>query len=266
VEDGVNPSLLDVPLRLLAHAEPEDDSRLTPGDITELAASIQSVGLLQPIGVRRVDDGYFRIVYGHRRVRAVATLGWTHIPAVVVDADPGEDTLRNLVENLQRRQLSHQERALSLEQLLASGLTGRQIAERTGKPDNVIYSWLRVARSQPLMAALSEGRVGIHEARILSSLPVTTLSGLIPELQDRPEAFRMARIQRAIDDARTSPPQGFYRKSVEGRTRRLLVQIAELMKGVREVRTADELGLVSEICEMAGRWKRDVLRARSAPP
>jgi ParB/RepB/Spo0J family partition protein len=257
---------IDVPLRLLARAEPEDDSRVTVDDISELAASITSVGLLQPIGVRR-DADRFVIVFGHRRVRAVASLGWLTVPAVVIDAEPSEDALRNLIENIQRRNLKSAERALALEQLLASGLTGAELAERCGLRRNVMYSWLRVARSRPLMAALSDGRVGIHEARVLSSLPMETIDELVPELQGQPEAFRMARIQRALDDRREAPPpRGFYAKSVEDRTRRLLVQIAELMRGVREIRSAEELGLVSEICDMAGRWKRDVLRARTAPP
>ena len=255
---------IDVPLRLLARAE--DDSRISTGDVSELAASIASVGLLQPIGVRVLDDGYYRIVFGHRRVSAVASLGWITVPAVVVDAEPSEDALRSLVENVQRRQLNSQERAVALEQLLASGLTGKQISERTGIRENICYSWLRVARSKPLMAALSDGLVGIHEARVLSSLPATTITTLVPELQDKPEAFRMARIQRAIDDARSGPPRGFYKKNVEQRTRRLLLQIAELMKGVRDIRSSEELQLIHDIVEIAARWQRDLHRSTTAPP
>jgi len=76
----------------------------------------------------------------------------------------------------------------------------------------------------------------------------------------------MARIQRAIDDARTSPPRGFYAKSVQGRTRRLLVQIAELMKGVRDIRSAEELQLVNDIIDIAAKWRQDIGRAAVAPP
>jgi ParB family transcriptional regulator, chromosome partitioning protein len=253
--------VIDIPLQQLCLAEPGDDSRKDIGDIGELAASIRSVGLLQPIGVRVLADSHYRVIFGHRRLAAVSSLGWRSVPAVVIDAEPSEDLLRALVENIQRRALSRQERALALEQLLASGLTGRQIAERTGMRENVVYSWLRVARSKPLMVALNDGRLGIHEARVLASLPAATIAALLPELQGQPEQFRLARIQRAIDDARKTPPRGFYKANVENRTKRLLVQIAELMRGVREVRSAEELRLVQDIVGIAARWKRDLQRA-----
>lgn len=259
--------LVQVPIQLLDLAEDQDDSRWDVGDVHELAASIRELGLLQPVGVRPHAEGRFRLVYGHRRVAALSSLGWTLIPAVVVDAPADEDLLRSLTENLLRRNLSSQERAHALERLLASGLSGKEIASRTGKAENVIYSWLRVARSRPLLDALNDGLLGINEARVLAPLPADQLVALLPELEGKPEAFRLARIQRALDDVRTAPPpRGFYKAHVENRTQRLLLQILELMRGVREVRTAEELGLVRDICSVAARWQRDLERASSAPP
>jgi hypothetical protein len=90
---------------------------------------------------------------------------------------------------------------------------------------------------------------------------------LLPELDGQAQAFRLTRIQRGLDDARTAPPpRGFYKKSVEGRTRRLLVLIFEQMKGVRDIRTADELDLVRQVCAIAARWQRDLHRSSTAQP
>jgi hypothetical protein len=163
--------------------------------------------------------------------------------------------------------LSSQERSSALERLLNSGLDARTIAARTGKPANVIWSWLRVARSPALMNAMNDGRLGIHEARVLSSLPDATITTLLPELDGQPQQFRLARIQRELDDSRTSPPaRGFYKATVESRTRRLLTLILEQMRGVRDIRTSDELDLVREVCAIAGRWQRDLQRSSTAPP
>ncbi len=265
-------SVVDIPIELidLMPSQITDARHDGMSDVSDLAQSIRSVGLLEPPGVRRVGDRY-RVVYGRRRIAAVSSLGWQSVPAVVVDSGADMDPIKSLVENVQRRQLSRQERAHALERLLASGLTGKQIAERSGIPENHVYAWLRVARSEPLMNALSDGLLGINEARLLASgtVPAPTIAALLPELQGQPEQFRLARIQRALDDNRSAPPpRGFYKANVEKRTMRLLVQIAELMKGVREVRTAEELRLVQDIVHVAQRWQRDLARASlpSLPP
>jgi ParB/RepB/Spo0J family partition protein len=259
-------TLVDVPLSGLRRATYADDSRFDVGDVRELAASIRSVGLLQPVGVRGLEDGAYQLVFGHRRVAAVSSLGWSSVPATVLDAEPTEDLLRALVENIQRRNLSRADRADALERLVVTGLTGKDIATRLGMNQNVIWSWLKVGRSKPLLAALRADRIGIHEARQLASLPDDVIAELLPELWGKTDAWKMARIARAVNDHRQAPPNGTFAKHAETHTRRSLELILEHCRGIKEIRSQREIDLLEEIISLVGRWQRDLFRARSAPP
>lgn len=108
--------------------------------ILELARSIETNGLLQPITVRRRDGGY-QLVAGERRWRAVRQLGWETIPAIVqVMAD---DSFRKfqMIENVVRRQLNSLEMALGLKQMLNEGMSPKEVAEALGK-DAGYVTWI----------------------------------------------------------------------------------------------------------------------------
>ena len=141
----VEPDLIAiaVPLALIDNAPASHNSRGRSDDCSELAASLAEFGLLQPIGVRSVGARY-TIVYGHRRVAAARWLGWTDIPAVIVEAPADEDLLRSLVENIQRKRLSGRERADALERLVATGIKPMDLARRLGKSQQVCWAWLKV--------------------------------------------------------------------------------------------------------------------------
>lgn len=107
------------------------------GDVTELAASIAEVGLLEPLVVQPDHDRY-QLLAGHRRLAAVQQLGWTEVPAVIrpVESDGLDDASRiviQLVENLQRRDLDPFEEARGLAQLKALGWKQADIAKRIGR-------------------------------------------------------------------------------------------------------------------------------------
>ena len=264
-------TLVDVPITAL-HVVPRDMRGLEPignvGDVRELAASIRSVGLLQPVGVRLLEDDRYQLVFGHRRVAALEHLGWTSVPAVVLDAEPSQDLLKSLVENLQRKQLSRAERADALERLARTGLSSGQIAERLGMSKNVLWQWLRVGRSKALLQALRDERIGIHQARQMASLPDQVIAELLPELWGRNEPWCAARIARAVDEHRTRPPNGTFAKHAETHTRRSLEMVLELARGIKEIRSRDEVDLLEQIISLVRQWQRDLVRASapSAPP
>ena len=94
------------------------ENRMRPLDsekVAQLAASIAELGLLQPIGIR--PDG--TLVYGYHRLEACKQLGWTEIPAVVVDGDDSHAELAEITENLVRNELTLLERAEHLARLKA---------------------------------------------------------------------------------------------------------------------------------------------------
>ena len=101
--------------------------------LSELTNSIKEHGVLQPIVVRRMDDGY-EIIAGERRWRACHLAGFSRIPAIVKDAEDSSAAILALVENLQREDLNFIEEAEGYKQLLQEcDMTQEQIAMKFGK-------------------------------------------------------------------------------------------------------------------------------------
>jgi ParB family transcriptional regulator, chromosome partitioning protein len=112
--------------------------------LDELAASIERLGILQPLLVRRVDTSY-ELVAGERRLRAAQRAGLAEVPVVVVEADERGSLERALVENLQREDLNPIEEAAAYRQLIDEGhLTHEDLAGRLGRNRVTITNSLRL--------------------------------------------------------------------------------------------------------------------------
>jgi ParB family chromosome partitioning protein len=144
----------------------------TEAELSELAASIKSNGLLQPITVRSQPGGGWELVAGERRLRAVSRLGWTEIPAVVHDFDDRAMLTLALVENLQRSDLNPLEEAEGYQRLIDEfGLTQQQVADAVGKDRTTITNLLRVLTLPPAIRTMVErGHITAGHARAL--LPI----------------------------------------------------------------------------------------------
>ena len=100
--------------------------------IEELALTIETHGIIQPIVVREISDGQFEIIAGERRYRAISKLGWETIPAIINNLSDTETASVALIENLQREELSPIEEAVAysklieLHQLTQEGLKNKQ--------------------------------------------------------------------------------------------------------------------------------------------
>jgi len=100
--------------------------------LDELAASIQEIGLLEPLIVIANGEGY-DLVAGERRLRAMHQLGLAHAPCLIRELTPEQAAIARLVENLQREQLDPLEEAHGYQQLVALGLAQREVAEKVGR-------------------------------------------------------------------------------------------------------------------------------------
>lgn len=139
--------------------------------LMELAASIRRHGLLQPITVRSVEDGY-EIVMGERRFRACQLLGYTHIDAFVLPAGQQESALLALIENIQRENLHYFEEAEAYAALLEQGMSRDVLARQLGKSPSGIANKLRLMKlEKPLRELLTEEGLSERHARALLSLP-----------------------------------------------------------------------------------------------
>ena len=140
--------------------------------LDELVASIQEVGLLQPVVVREVSPGRFELVMGERRWRASQRAGLTEIPAIV-RATTDDDLLRDaLMENLHREQLNPLEEAAAYQQLLDDfGATHEELARRIGRSRPHISNTLRLLNLSPgVQRRVAAGVLTAGHARALLSV------------------------------------------------------------------------------------------------
>lgn len=139
--------------------------------LDELAASIKSSGVIQPIIVRRVA-GIYQLIAGERRWRAARQAGLDRIPAIVRDATDAQSIELALVENLLREDLNPIETAQAYQKLLAEfGWIQEELAQRVGKDRTSIANSLRLLRlPDEIQADLRNGRLTMGHARALLAL------------------------------------------------------------------------------------------------
>ena len=137
-----------------------------------LADSIREVGVLQPILVRPVGDGY-ELIAGERRWRAARRVGLQMIPALVRETDDATSLQHALVENLHRDGLNPLEEAAAYQQLIEDfGLTHEAVASQVGKSRASVTNSLRLLQLPPSIQKLvHEGRLNMGQARALLATP-----------------------------------------------------------------------------------------------
>src|SRR5215510_7193716 len=115
--------------------------------LNELADSIRAHGVVQPIVVRPLQDGFFQLIAGERRWRASQRVGLTKIPAVVRESGDNAALEIALIENLQREDLNPIEEAQAYDRLISEfGLTQEEVARRVGKNRATVANMLRLLR------------------------------------------------------------------------------------------------------------------------
>lgn len=157
-----------LPVRSIVPNPFQPRKEFAAGELNELAASIESCGLLQPVVVRKAASGRtYELVAGERRLRAVKQLGWTEVPASVLEVDDDTLLVLALVENLQREELSPLEEAQGYESLRDSfGFTQDKIAKAVGKSRSTVANMLRLLALPPsVRRLLEEGALSMGHAR-----------------------------------------------------------------------------------------------------
>ena len=142
-----------------------------PEALRELAESIGRYGILQPLTVRRTENGY-ELIAGERRLRAAKLAGLREVPCLLARSSEEESALLALIENLQRRDLHYLEEAAAIAQLIAAyGLSQEQAAEKLGKSQSAIANKLRLLRLSPACTRLlRENGLSERHARALLRL------------------------------------------------------------------------------------------------
>jgi ParB family chromosome partitioning protein len=165
--------------------------------LVELSASIQAIGVLQPILVRPVEGG-FELIAGERRWRAAQRAGLSRIPAVVRVTDDVASVEQALVENLHRQDLTPLEEAAAYQQLLEDfGMTHEQVATKVGKSRSAITNALRLlSLPASIQQLLADGRLSAGHAKAILGTPDR---GLQETLAKRAVAEQLS--VRAVEEA-----------------------------------------------------------------
>jgi ParB family chromosome partitioning protein len=172
-DTGRGAVLTDVPVAAVSANPHQPRVHFDEESLTELAASIAEMGVLQPILVRPLDDGTFELIAGERRWRAAQRAGLTSIPAVVRTTDDAGSVEQALVENLHRQDLTALEEAAAYQQLLDEfAMTHDQVATRVGKSRSAITNSLRLLGLPPAVQhLLADGQLSAGHGRALLGTP-----------------------------------------------------------------------------------------------
>ena len=155
--------------------EPNPDQPRKDFDEVELQAladSIATHGVVQPLTVRELREGYYQIIAGERRWRAARLAGLSEVPVVVIEADDKTTMELALIENLQRQDLNPVEEALGYQSLMTDyGLTQEETASRVGKSRPAVANALRLLNLCPeVLEKLRSGELSAGHARAVLSV------------------------------------------------------------------------------------------------
>ena len=141
--------------------------------LQELANSLKSEGLIQPILVRPKSDGSFELIAGERRWRAAQLAGLTEIPAIVRQLEDRSVAAVSLIENIQRKDLNPLEEAEALSRLCDEfGLSHQEVASSVGRSRSAVTNLMRLLELHPeVKAMLDADEIGMGHARALLGAP-----------------------------------------------------------------------------------------------
>jgi len=161
-----------VPLQKVEPNPLQPRREFDPEALQSLAESLQNHGMLQPLTVRAVQNGYYQIIAGERRWRAARIAGLEEIPVMVIDADDRKVMELALVENLQREDLNPMEEAAGFRSLMEDyGLTQEETAQRVGRSRSAVANSLRLlGLSDQMKELVRDGTLSPGHARALLSL------------------------------------------------------------------------------------------------
>jgi len=147
-------------------------TRMDEHALAELAASIRSQGLMQPVIVRPLERDTFELIAGERRWRAAQMAGLNEIPAVVREVPDEAALAMSLIENIQREDLNPIEEAAGVQRLIQEfGMTHDQAADAIGRSRSATSNLLRLLKlAKPVQQMLLEGALDMGHARALLSL------------------------------------------------------------------------------------------------
>lgn len=206
----VNEELIDIDVDLIEPSPAQPRTRFDENRLDELAQSIKSNGIVQPILVRRRGGGY-QLVAGERRWRAAQRAGLNRVPAIVRDIPDDKLIELALIENIQRQELNPIEEAQAYKRLIESlGLTQELVAQRIGRDRTFVTNYLRLLRlPQDIQNMIEEEKLSIGHARAILGIAETESQIKVAyEILERSLSVRETEriVKRIIDGSTKAKP------------------------------------------------------------
>ena len=229
-----------LPLDRLRPGKYQPRTRMDEGSLYELAESIRSQGVMQPVLVRPVaeaDGGApYEIIAGERRVRAAALAGLDAVP-VLVKAVPDEAAaVMALIENIQREDLNPLEEAQGLQRLIGEfGLTHEQAAQAVGRSRSAASNLLRLLNlAEPVRTLLMAGDLDMGHARALLALPAAEQSMTAQQVVAKKLSVRQteALVARAARPARAKAGAAGKARGADRAAERQIARLQERLADV----------------------------------
>jgi ParB family chromosome partitioning protein len=171
-DEAPRDTLATLPVARIRPGRYQPRTRMDQEALAELASSIQSQGLMQPVLVRPVDRERYELIAGERRWRAAQMAGLQEIPALVREVADESALAMSLIENIQRENLNPMEEAAGLQRLVDEfRMTHEQAADAVGRSRSATTNLLRLLRlAKPVQGMVMEGVLEMGHARALLSL------------------------------------------------------------------------------------------------
>lgn len=167
-------------------------TRMDPGSLEDLAASIKAQGLIQPISVRSLGNGRYEIIAGERRWRAAQLAGLVEVPVLIRDIPDDAALAMSLIENIQREDLNPLEEAAGLQRLIDEfNMTHQEAADAVGRSRSATTNLLRLLQlAKPAQDMLMAGDIEMGHARALLPLPKNEQSRVAALVVDKGYSVR----------------------------------------------------------------------------
>lgn len=172
-------SLEQLPVEQIRRGKYQPRVHMAEAALAELADSIRAQGIVQPVVVRRLDDGY-ELIAGERRWRAAQIAGLETVPAVVRDIPDQAAAAMALIENIQREDLNPLEEAQAIRRLIGEfEMTHQAAADAVGRSRTAVTNLLRLLELHDTVKDhVNEGRLEMGHARCLLALPLDDQPGV----------------------------------------------------------------------------------------
>jgi ParB family chromosome partitioning protein len=223
----------ELPVKKLRAGRYQPRTRMDEGALAELAESIRTQGIMQPILVRPLagkDAGNYEIIAGERRFRAAQLAGLAEVPVLVREVADENAAIMALIENIQREDLNPLEEAQGIARLISEfSFTHEQAAQAVGRSRSAVSNLLRLVNlAQPVQTMLMAGDIDMGHARALLAVDAASQIGLANQVIAKRLSVRETEkmVARALEE-QNAPPAAPRQKEKSGDIVRLEEELSD---------------------------------------